>query len=125
METNRPLQLLKLVTLSLLALPLLAGCTWKLKDPPKGVKVYKYLGSVQCSGGGTSPTEMEQMLTTAAIDVASATCGVDGNMYAAMCGAPDGRIGIFEIAPGDLKAATALGFLPLSGLPDANEAPCR
>ena len=42
------------------------------------IKVYKYRGSVQCTGGGTSPAVMSLELTNADISVSSFTCGLDG-----------------------------------------------
>ena len=110
---------------ALIACTLLAGCTCRLKDPPStGIKYYKSLGSVQCSGG-KSIGELEQDLLTAGITITETTCGVDGNMHAAVCGAPDGRIGIFEIEPDQANTAKILGFAPLSSLPAAAEVPCK
>lgn len=124
MSSNPSRQLARLVT-PLIACALLAGCACRLKDPPSaGIKYYKSLGSVQCSGGGRSVAELEQDLLTAGITVTEAACGVDGNMHAAVCGAPDGRIGIFEIEASKGKAAAALGFAPLGTLPGATAVPC-
>lgn len=89
------------------------------------VRIYKYVGSVQCTGGGTSLTEMQLQLTGAGIQVRAATCGADGNLYAAVCGGADGRITIFEIPAQQAQAASALGFLPLSNLPAAMEIACQ
>lgn len=105
----------------------LPGCAKGVNDPPSGetVKSYKHLGSVQCSGGGRSLDEIKRQLKDAGIQVASANCGIDGNMHAAMCGAPDGRIAIVEIPESKARIAAALGFLPLKNLPDATEVPCK
>jgi hypothetical protein len=109
----------------LIACTLLAGCACRLKDAPStGVKYYKSLGSVQCTGGGKSIGELEHDLLTAGITITETTCGTDGNMHAAVCGAPDGRIGIFEIDPAQARAASVLGLAPLSTLPGAAEVPC-
>ena len=93
--------------------------------PSASVRTYKYVGSVQCSGGGTSLTEMQRQLTDTGIQVLTATCGVDGNLYAAVCGGADGRIGIIDVPAHQSQAASALGFLPLSTLPTATEVPCQ
>lgn len=111
---------------SVITCALLAGCACHHNSPRStGVKYYKPLGSVQCTDGGKSVGELEQDLLKAGITVTDTTCGTDGNMHAAMCGAPDGRIGIFKIDPAQSSAATALGFAPLTTLPDAAEVPCR
>jgi hypothetical protein len=83
------------------------------------VSVYKAAGSVQCSGGGLTPAQMQIELTSAGIGVISAACGVDGNAHVAACGAADGRINIFEVQSADVAAAQGLGFALLSTLPNA------
>jgi len=90
-----------------------------------GVTLYKSFGSVQCTGGGVSFEVMQQQLTAAGIQVLSANCGTDGRMYIAVCGAGDGRIGIFEVPATQAEAALALGFAPLSNLPGATTGACR
>ncbi len=42
---------------------------------------------------------------------------------AAVCRTPDGRITIFEIAPDQARAATAVGLKPLNTLPDVGKIP--
>ena len=91
----------------------------------RGVAFYKSFGSVQCTGGGVSFEAMQQQLTAAGIQVLSAHCGTDGRMYIAVCGAGDGRIGIFEVPEKQAEAALALGFAPLSTLPGATTGACR
>lgn len=83
------------------------------------VSVYKSAGSVQCSGGGLTPAQMQIELTSAGIGVISAACGLDGDAHIAVCGASDGRINIFEVNAADVAAAQGLGFALLSGLPNA------
>ncbi|MBJ6751118.1 hypothetical protein [Geomonas anaerohicana] len=125
MHTHRRTEAGRAVAL-LLACTMLAGCLHRLNDPPaSGSKYYRPLGSQQCTGGGKSLAELEQELRKAGITVRRATCGTDGRMYATVCGAPDGRIAIFEIPPGQAESAAALGLQPLATLPDAAEAPCR
>lgn len=93
-------------------------------SPAAGVAVYKYIGSKQCEGGGTPVEKMVRQLSEAGISVINVNCGTDGRMYPAMCGAPDGRIGILEISEGKVSAAAALGFAPLSNLPEASKTVC-
>ena len=88
-------------------------------------KVFKSLGSVQCSRGGADPASLARQLTDAGVAVRNSACGSDGRMRAAMCGANDGRIAIFEVDSADLAAAARLGFAPLANLPEAQVSPCR
>ena len=117
----------KIAVAPLALLTFLPGCAGGVSNLPQGesVRTYKYLGSVQCSGGGMSLNDIKRQLKDAGIEVSSARCGIDGNMHAAMCGAPDGRIAIVEIPENKATVAAALGFLPLKNLPDATEVPCK
>lgn len=92
--------------------------------PAPGVSVYKNVGSKQCSGGGTSLATMMRQLSDGGVPVMNVSCGTDGRMYPAMCGAPDGRIGILEVPEAKVSAATALGFALLSSLPEASKTVC-
>lgn len=85
------------------------------RSPNGGVSVYKSRG-VQCASLLTL-ADLEAQLTQAAIPVISASCGNDGMLHAAMCGAPDGRVGIFEVAAADVATAQTLGFADVSVLP--------
>jgi hypothetical protein len=87
-------------------------------------KVYKYRGSVQCTGGGTAPAVMSMELTNTGIDVQSFSCGNDGLGHPAVCGGPDGAINIFEIPESQAAQAQSLSFPLLSTLPTAGEVPC-
>jgi hypothetical protein len=86
-------------------------------DAAAPVSIYKSLGSLQCNGGGTTVSALQQQLAVAGIQALAASCGFDGNVYAAVCGAPDGRIGIIDIPAQAVQIATTLGFSPLSVLP--------
>lgn len=109
---------------SLVAFATLAACEG-IESKPPSVSLYKYVGSVQCTGGGTSLPAMVRQLTDADIPVLASACGVDGNAYAAVCGAADGRIGIVEVPAAQAQAASALGFAPLSSLPAATKVACQ
>lgn len=90
------------------------------------VKIYRAIGSTQCTpGSGTPAKTMLNQLAARNIPVRAMSCGSDGNMHATVCGAADGSIRIFEIPANGLTAATALGFAPLSEIPNAQEVPCR
>lgn len=89
-----------------------------------GIKVFKSMGSLQCSGGGVSLAALQAQLTAANVQVRSAACGTDGQPTPAICGSPDGRIGIFEISAAQGAAAAAAGFTSLSTLPGAKTIPC-
>jgi len=67
---------------------------------------------------------LQAQLTAANVEVRSAACGTDGFLYPAICGVPDGRIGIFEISPAQAEAAAAAGFKPLSTAPQAQIISC-
>lgn len=88
------------------------------------VSVYKYVGSKQCSGGGTPLATLMRQLSDGGIPAMNVSCGVDGRMYPAVCGAADGRIAILEVPEAKATAAAALGFAPLSNLPEASKTVC-
>lgn len=92
---------------------------------PLSTSVYRYMGSVQCSGGGISLATMQQQLLEGGVTVLASACGTDGKAYVAMCGAPDGAIGIFDIPVGQTDRALSLSFARLSELPAAIRVPCR
>lgn len=82
------------------------------------------LGSLQCSGGGATLPALLAELEAAGVRVLASSCGSDGLARPAVCGIGDGRIAIVEIPGADAVAATALGYAPLSLLPDVTAGPC-
>lgn len=110
----------------LIAAPLILSACVNMGQvaPVQGIPVYKYMGSKQCGGGGVPLAAMMRQLSDGGIPAMNVNCGTDGRMYAAMCGAPDGRIGIMEVPEAKVAAATALGFAPLSNLPEASKTVC-
>lgn len=110
--------------LVLVATTLMLSACAPMGSAAPGIDVYKYMGSKQCSGGGIPLATMMRQLSDAGVPVKNVSCGTDGRMYTAMCGAPDGRIGIMEIPEHKVAAAAALGFAPLSGLPEATKTLC-
>lgn len=107
-----------------LALVASACATTNHAETHATVRVFKYTGSVQCAGGGIDLPAMTRQLTDAGLKVLSSACGTDGLMRPAVCGASDGRTGIFELSGNDAKAASKMGFMPLSELPEARVVPC-
>lgn len=80
------------------------------------IDISKTLGSIQCEGDSKDVPTLQRELTEHNIPVFAADCGSDGMMYIAVCGAPDGKIGIFTIDADDQQKAFSLGFEPLSSL---------
>jgi hypothetical protein len=109
--------------LAWLALAPLAACGGG--SEPTVTAVYKYMGSVQCSGGGISLATMQQQLASGGVTVLASSCGTDGKAYVAMCGAPDGAIGIFDVPAEQADRALSLSFARLSDLPNAARVACR
>ena len=125
-------------TIAWISLPiavLLAGCSTSYptfpdtpaKQPPtpRTIQVYKPIGSVQCGDTGTPAPELALQLVESGVSVSDASCGHDGMMRIAQCGAPDGAIAIFAIAQRDLAEAQRIGFSPLSDLPSVQLMPCN
>ena len=88
------------------------------------VEVYRSLGSKQCEGGGKTAAQLRAQLEAAKVRVRAATCGRDGRMHPAMCGAGDGKIAILSIDAKDLPRARAAGFGALTDLPGARREAC-
>lgn len=122
---------MRVLIIPFIAIATLASCgggndsaTQDKSAPTLTVGVFKSSGSIQCTGGGVSLAAMEGQLNAAGITVSAKSCGNDGQVYAAVCGAPDGRIGIFDIPQAKLQAAAAAGFAPLSSIPGAARTGC-
>ena len=112
--------------LAVSAILALASCVSASPTPSQTtVRVFKSTGSVQCAEGGTDLSTFARQLEQAGLKVLSSACGSDGRMRAAMCGAADGRVAIFELSSADAQASSQLGFAPLSKLPDAQVVPCK
>ena len=101
----------------------LCGCGGDAEPMPV-TSVYQYMGSLQCTGGGTSLAAMQRRLADGGVTVVAASCGTDRKARIALCGAPDGAIGIFDIPAAQAGRALSLSFAPLGELPDAVRAPC-
>ena len=114
---------MRIVVLTLAVLASLTACGGG-EDEDASSKVFKSMGSLQCSGGGVSLAVLQAQLAAANVQVRSGACGTDGLATPAVCGGSDGRIGIFEISPAQAAAASAAGFAPLSTVPAAKTIPC-
>jgi hypothetical protein len=88
------------------------------------IDIYLDAGSTQCEKDGASLEQMKDQLVAVGVAFANASCGVDGKVYTAMCGSPDGNIGIFKVSPDELPAVRALGFEALANIPDARRVSC-
>lgn len=108
---------------ALTVLAALAACGGAATED-SGAMVIKSFGSLQCSGGGTSLAALQGQLVAANVKVVVAACGTDGLARPAVCGSPDGKIGIFEISSTQADAAAAAGFVPASSVPTAKAVPC-
>ena len=108
----------------MLAVPVMVACggSGGSEDPP--ISVYQSLGSRQCIGGGDTLSTLQARLVLTGIQVLAASCGHDGQAYAAVCGGPDDNIGIFDVPSSQLALAARLSFAPLSDLPNAFRGPC-
>lgn len=89
------------------------------------VSMYKFLGSTQCYGGGTTVVALAQQLSSVGVFVFSSICGNDGLVRPTVCGADDGAIGIFEFSVAQQQAASNLGFSLLSSLSSAIAGTCK
>lgn len=88
------------------------------------VTVAKSLGTVQCGVGGFTPETLAKQLFDVGVAVHAQGCGLDGRIYPAVCGAPDGRLAVFDISAQQLSLAVASGFGLLSLWPDATKNAC-
>ena len=93
--------------------------------PQTKVSVVKSMNSRQCESGGKSLASLQQELAAVGVPVMNASCGVDGNIYPTVCGAGDGRIGIFDIWTGQTAHNLPEGFSPLSNFPKAQVLSCN
>lgn len=108
----------------LVAAGLMAACGGGGGGSSSVVAVYSSFGSVQCSGGGTTVGALQQQLVALGIEVLAARCGLDGVARPAVCGAPDGRIAMFDVYGAQVAVALTIGFALLSTLPDATVTAC-
>ena len=71
------------------------------------------LGTLQCQDNDNAELRLIQLstlLTEAEIKIASAAISHDGRSRPAVCGAADGKIGLFKIPSKQLQRAQQLGY---------------
>lgn len=117
---------MRIFTSSLLVLYSLTACGGNggESSPFGKTSVFKSMNTVQCGSGGLSLSALQDQLSAANVPVSSAACGNGGQAQPALCGAPDGNIGIFEIPSEKVSVASAAGFALLSTLPAAVTIAC-
>ncbi len=108
---------------ALLLVPLLV--TACATSSAERIRVQHSLEGRQCEAGGRTLADLEKRLAAAGVKASAARCASDGRMRVQMCGAADGRLGVFEIAAADRERAAAAGFRVVN--PDAKpvEQACR
>lgn len=103
-------------TLMMLASALFTGCeslpSTSSSDSHQPMWVAKDLGLKQCEqrSGQEALARMQQSLDQQQIQVLDAHCASDGMMRTQVCGAPQGKLGIYKISAFQLEKAQALGF---------------
>ncbi|MDO5530037.1 MAG: hypothetical protein Q4F71_11595 [Paracoccus sp. (in: a-proteobacteria)] len=97
--------------LAVLSLPLLmAACD---DGMVRGTAtVFKSFGTTQCNPQEGRLEALAAELRGVGVDILDKRAGDDGMMRIALCGAPDGRIGIFTIPETQTQAAASAGFSP-------------
>ena len=93
-------------------------------DTEKTASIYASLDSTQCGTVKSPLSSLSSRLTAGGVTVVSASCGSDGVARGAVCGEPDGRIGVFSVPASQQASAVALGFAPLGDLPGASVGAC-
>jgi hypothetical protein len=84
-------------------------------ETPATAFVYVPSGEKQCGFGAETPIKnFLKKLEKKKIKVVSSKSQEDGLLHSQVCGAPSGKIHVFEIPKIQLKEATQLGFKPWS-----------
>lgn len=111
-----------LAALLVLALPLGGGCATAAVEH---VTVFVPAGTRQCESAPADPmAQALARLSAAGVQATAPRCGHDGRVRAAMCGMSDGRILVVDVPQAALAQVRALGWRPLSELPDARVQSC-
>jgi len=123
--------MLRITLTTLLAAALLPACAGPAAEParaaaPAAVSVAMALplGTRQCESGGPTAESLAAALRNAGVGVTAVGCGHDGRMRPAVCGAGDGRLAVVDVPAAQQPQAEALGWKPLSAMPDARRQPC-
>ncbi|WP_034279250.1 hypothetical protein [Alkanindiges illinoisensis] len=103
-------------TFALFGIALLTGCQSSPSQSGEGnhqpVWVAKDLGLKQCeqSASNNALNKTQQSLDQNQVQVLNAHCADDGMMRTQVCGAVQGKLGIYKIAAFQLEKAQSLGF---------------
>ena len=103
-------------TLALFGITVLTGCQSSPSQPSEGshqpLWVAKDLGLKQCeqSAGNDALNKIQQILDQSQVQVLNAHCADDGMMRTQLCGAAQGKLGVYKIAAFQLDKANLLGF---------------
>lgn len=92
--------------------------------PATAVPMARSLERRQCEQGGKTLAQLQSDLRAAGVRVLGSTCGNDGRMYPAVCGGPDGSLGVIDVPAEQVPLAESHGFVRLSTLPDAMRNTC-
>ncbi|WP_168198846.1 hypothetical protein [Jejubacter calystegiae] len=85
----------------------LVACT----DGAQKIEVWHSMSGRQCEQGRLSLSELRQSLMVSGVRTMDAgKVSDDGRARVAMCGAPDGKVGVFQIDKSDLDRARQAGF---------------
>lgn len=80
----------------------------------ENIEVSKALGTRQCEQDqGDALEKLTDALTQAGVTVLSKKQGHDGKSHITVCGAADGRTGVFSIPATQIEKAESLGFTRL------------
>lgn len=117
--------------ISLSMLPGLAGCEAHKADippPVRSVELFLSTGKRQCDATFNTQQQLAravQALERAGVKVLSASCGTDGLMHPAMCGASSGEVWIMSVSEVDAASAKRLGYQPITEQSQAHPSPCN
>ncbi len=112
------------LTSALLAL-LLQGCSGTAESAAS--RFYKPTGSLQCSASVSTRRHLDAevaALEAGGAKVEARSCGVDGKMRPAVCGAPNGDIFLVTLDAAAAPLAQRRGFRPAGEVPQAQVASC-
>lgn len=95
------------------AVCILAACGQSPKAPEEPVALFKHTGARQCETqtGSADRLRAEQAeLERAGVQVVTAQCGLDQQMYPAVCGGGTGDVWLITVKPDAVAAAQSRGY---------------
>lgn len=106
----------------------LVACAQVERQPGDKVDFYKPVQARQCDAPGATSENLQlelAALENAGVLVDDASCGHDGRMYPAVCGAPTGEVWLIRIDAGSEEGARAAGFQPVPANASLQTRACR